>query len=155
VATPRHVPPPRQAEDAVTNKSDAELLAVLPRVDRGDRVALPVDLFAAWAPALIMMHRAFEDWKVKLRPMGSDPFAEAMLRDLKDEYLRLERVQTQILSTWTATVIAVAEQKAYEYVERLWYAKMMAEADRGPPPVLSRAAAAEAARLSAEVDGDD
>ncbi len=122
-----------------SSEENAELLAVLPQAVPPERIAVPIELYAAIAPQREYLHLAFREWKHKMRPRGSNPLAESMWRDLKDEFIRLERIEMRALSLWAETVIRVSEQKAFEYVERLWRAKLAAEkmqaATRSEPPV--------------------
>lgn len=125
----------------------------LPRAEPRERILLPVDLYDVVAPQREYLLQAFREWKIKLRPRGSNPLAEAILRDLKDEYLRLERIETRALALWAETVIRVTAANAESYVEKLWNARLADEAGkRTPPPIPSREAAAEAERLAGEDD---
>jgi hypothetical protein len=105
---------------------------------------IPEALAVAWAGAW----RPLRDMVGTLEArsdLGAD--AQALLADVGRELAILERTLWYAAAEWSDLLLQRAASAAVEWIDLA--------SRRTPAPVLSRVAAVEAARLSAEVDGDD
>ena len=143
-STSENRPPPKRVPD-----DTAELLAALPSVEPDETpIMLPADLYPVVASQWAMVHRALDEWEVRLR-RARNPLAQAVLHDLKAEVLELERREVVGLRLWAEVLIKTSEQKAWEYSVKLWEEWVRVG---GPPKATAKPRTAPKSGPAAEFD---